>query len=114
MTKERCVDDSCATPTVRTLHTRTVCCSLPAHYSTYISSSGEAARYKAKALVTDDTLPEVCSADTTLLAGLLIVLVMYLPKCTQPLASLVTKPRPTNHTSQCVIRAYTNTWPDVL
>ena len=28
---------------------------------------------------------------------------MYLPKCTQPLASLVTKPRPTNHTSQCVI-----------
>ena len=40
-----------------------------------VPSAGEAARYKAKALVTDNTLLEVCSADTTLLAGLLIVLV---------------------------------------
>ena len=77
MIKDRGIDDSCATPTVRTLHTRTVCCSLPGHYSTYVPSAGEAARYKAKALVTDNTLVEVCSTDTTLLAGLLIVLVKY-------------------------------------
>ena len=60
MTKDRCVDNSCAcaTPTVRTLHTRTVCCSLPGHYSTYVLSAGEVARYKAKVLVTDNTLLE--------------------------------------------------------
>ena len=55
------VDDSCATPTVRTLHMRTVCCSLPGHYSMYVSlvSAREAVpRYKAKALVTDNTLLE--------------------------------------------------------
>ena len=81
MTKDGCVDDSCGTPTIRTLHTRTVCCSLPGgHYSTYVPSAGEAARYKAKALVTDNTLLEVCSVDTTLLAGLLIVLVNVLTK----------------------------------
>ena len=72
MTKERCVDDSCATPTVRTLHTRTVCFSLPGHYSTYVSSAGEAARYKAKVL---GHCYKAYSADTTLLAGLLIVVV---------------------------------------
>ena len=33
MTDDRCVDDSCATPTVWKLHTRTVCCSLPGHFS---------------------------------------------------------------------------------
>ena len=77
MTKDRCVDDSCATPTVRTLHTRTVCCSLPGHYSTYVVSAGEAAHYKAKALVTDNMLLEFCS---TLLAGLLIVLINVLTK----------------------------------
>ena len=83
MTKDRCVDNSCATPTstLRTLHRLTVCCSLPGHYSTYmyITSAGEAAHYKAKALVTDNTLLEVCSANT-LLAGLLIVLVNVLTK----------------------------------
>ena len=66
ITKDRCVDDSCATPTVETLCTRTVCCSLLGHYSTYVPSAEEAAtRYRAKALVTDNTLLE----------GLLIVLV---------------------------------------
>ena len=80
MTKDRCVDDSCAILTVRKLHTRTVCCSLPGHYSTYVPIAGEAACYKAKALVTDNTLLEVCSADTTSLAGLLIVLVNVLNK----------------------------------
>ena len=50
------------------------------HYSTYVLSAGEAARYKAKALVTDNALLEVCSVDTTLLAGLLIVLVNVLTK----------------------------------
>ena len=39
----------------------------------YVLSAGEVACYKAKALVTDNTLLEVCSADTSLLAGLLIV-----------------------------------------
>ena len=78
----------------------------------YVPSAGEAARYKAKALMTDNTLLEVCSADTTLLAGLLIVLVNVLTKVHA--AVTVTKPRPTNHTSLCVIRAYSNTWPDVL
>ena len=63
-------------------------------------------RYKAKALVIDNTLLEVCSASTTLLAGLLIVLVFVVTK----VLALVTKPRPTHHTSQCVIRAYTNAW----
>ena len=47
----------------------------------YIPSAGEAARYKAKALVTDNALLEVCSANTTLLAGLLIVLVNVLTNC---------------------------------
>ena len=42
----------------------------------YIPSAGEAACYKAKALVTDNTLLEGCLVDTTLLAGLLIVLVL--------------------------------------
>ena len=37
----------------------------------YVPSAGEAARYKAKALVTDNTLLEVCSADAK---GLLISL----------------------------------------
>ena len=51
-------------------------------YSTYVASSGEVARYKAKALVTDNTC--------TLLEGLLIVLVyMY----------VVTKV----HTAACLI-----------
>ena len=79
MTKDRCVDNSCATPTIRTLRTPTVCCSLPGHYSTYmyVPSAEEGARYKAKVLVTN-----------------------------KPLASLVTKPCPTNHTSQCVISLY--------
>ena len=82
MIKDRCVDGSCATPTVRRLRTCTVCCSRgPGHYSTYVPSAGEvAARYKAKALVTDNTLLEVCSANTTLLAGLLIVLVFVVTK----------------------------------
>ena len=35
--------------------------------SVYVPSAGEAARYKAKALVTDNILLEVCLADTTLL-----------------------------------------------
>ena len=38
MTKDRCVDNSCATPTVRKLHTHTVCCCLPGHYSMPLSS----------------------------------------------------------------------------
>ena len=83
MTKDRGVDDSCATTTVKTLHMRRVCCSLPGHYSAYIPnipSAGEAVRYKAKALVTDNTLLEVFSADTALLAGLLLVLVNVLTK----------------------------------
>ena len=46
----------------------------------YVPSAGEAARYKAKAQVTDNTLLEVCSADTTLLAGLLIVPVFVVTK----------------------------------
>ena len=58
MTKDICVDDSCATLTLKTLYMRTVCCSLPGHYSMYIPSAGEVARYKAKALVTDNTLLE--------------------------------------------------------
>ena len=54
--------------------------SLPGHYSTYVPSAREAARYRAKELVTDNALLEVCSANTTLLAGLLIVLVNILTK----------------------------------
>ena len=78
MTKNRCVDNSCATPTVRTLHTRTVCCSLPGRYSSYVLSAGEAAaRYKAKVLV---HCYKAYSADTMLLAGLLIVLVFVVTK----------------------------------
>ena len=57
-TKYRCADNSCATLTVRTLHTRTVCYSLPVHYSMYMLSAGEVACYKAKVLVTDNTLLE--------------------------------------------------------
>ena len=112
MTKDRCVVDSCATPTVTTLHTRTVCCSLPGHYSMYVPSAGEAAHYKAKAQVTDNTLLEVCSTDTTLLAGLLIVL-LFVVHSAACLISNETTPY-LSFTLKCVIRAYTNTWPDVL
>ena len=38
MTKDRCVDDSCATPAVTTLHRHTVCCSLPGHQTTLLAS----------------------------------------------------------------------------
>ena len=81
--------------------------------TTYVLSAGEAARYKAKALMTDNTLLEICSADTIYVASRFAhssSKCTYQTKCTQPLTSLVTKPRPTNHTSQCVIRA----WPDVF
>ena len=44
----------------------------------YVPSAGEVARYKAKVLVTDNTLLEDSSVNTTLLAGLPIVLVNVL------------------------------------
>ena len=46
-------------------------------YSTHVPSAGEVVRYQAKALVTDSTL----------LAGLLIVLVFVVNKCMQPLVA---------------------------
>ena len=55
--------------------------------------------YQAKALVTDSTL----------LAGLLIVVVFVVTKVYAAACLLVTKPRPTKHTPQSVIiRAYSN------
>ena len=80
MTKDRCVDNFYAIPTVRTLRTCTVCCSLSGNYSTYVPSAGEAARYRAKALVIDNTLLEGSLSNTTLLARLLIVLVFVVTK----------------------------------
>ena len=78
-------------------------------------SAGEVARYKVKALVIDKTLLE------GLLSRYYIASrfahsssICSYQSARSRFASLVTKPRPTNHTSQCVIRAYTNTWPDVL
>ena len=80
MTKDRCVDNSCATPIVRTLHTPTVCCSLLGQYSMYRMLEK---RHATKLVLVNC---QVYSSDTTLLAGL------QLPKCMQQLALLVTKP----------------------
>ena len=55
------------TQDIYTVYTRTVRFSLPGHYSTYVLSAGEVACYQAKALV----------INSTLLAGLLIVVVCY-------------------------------------
>ena len=59
----------------------------------YVLSAGEAGRYQAKTVV---RCWLVFSADSTMLAGLLIV---QLGSIVASLFS-ITKPRPTNHTSQ--------------